>query len=278
MFVVAFLCPVLSYGQYGPDSSTHWIFNKYFSLGSPHAGIGVGNSRVYTGIRLNLLNSRVERTNILDISVCGDLKPESRHISNGISLSASIGGLHKNNGVSAALVANALHIENGVAVSGFLLMKKLNGLGISAIGSIIDTVNGVSLSFIGSGFLSNDDRVANRFNGLAIGGFSLSLGEVHGMTVSLANKAALHGGLSIGVYNEVKQYKGMQLGLVNMTEVHKGVQLGLLNIANAHNGVSIGFCNQTNKLKGVQFGLINIAENNPKGFRMLPFFNMHLRS
>jgi len=35
--------------------------------------------------------------------------------------------------------------------------------------------------------------------------------------------------------------------------------------------------NRTEELHGLQVGLLNYAGNNPKGLRMLPFVNMHLK-
>jgi hypothetical protein len=38
-------------------------------------------------------------------------------------------------------------------------------------------------------------------------------------------------------------------------------------------GLSLGLLNFAWELNGVQIGLINYAGNNPKGLRLLPFFN-----
>jgi hypothetical protein len=43
------------------------------------------------------------------------------------------------------------------------------------------------------------------------------------------------------------------------------------------NGLSIALFNKTKELRGIQVGLLNIARNNPKGFRVLPVINMHLK-
>lgn len=265
MFVLTFLCPILSFSQHTFDSC-HWIFNNYLSLGSARAGLGVGNAAVYTGIRINALNYKVKRTNILDISVCDRLEwmgPPATHVANGISLCASISVLEKNNGISAACLAEVALHENGIAVAPFVLSEKINGLGVAALG-MIDTLNGLSLSLVTKGIFPDTAQLISRVNGVAIAAIAIRLGKIHGMTIAPINRTDCHNGLSVGVYNEADKQNGMQLGL--------------LNISAAQNGVSIGICNQTNKLKGVQFGLINIVENNPKGFRMLPFFNMHLRS
>ena len=43
-------------------------------------------------------------------------------------------------------------------------------------------------------------------------------------------------------------------------------------------GLSIALFNYTNELHGVQLGILNYAGNNRKGFRLLPFANMHFRN
>jgi hypothetical protein len=42
-------------------------------------------------------------------------------------------------------------------------------------------------------------------------------------------------------------------------------------------GLSVALYNRANELHGIQLGVLNYAGNNPKGLRMLPFINLHLR-
>ena len=55
----------------------------------------------------------------------------------------------------------------------------------------------------------------------------------------------------------------------------RGISVAATNYSESHKGLAIGVINRTSRLKGVQIGLYNIALNNPRGFRRLPFINMH---
>lgn len=42
-------------------------------------------------------------------------------------------------------------------------------------------------------------------------------------------------------------------------------------------GVSIGILNYADSLNGLQIGILNYCGNNPKGLKLLPLINLHLR-
>ena len=70
------------------SAQTDSLSSKYLSIGSKQAGICFGNSSIYTGLRLNLIDKEVKRVNIINFSL---LKAKADK-SNGISLSLFVNG------------------------------------------------------------------------------------------------------------------------------------------------------------------------------------------
>lgn len=211
------LCPLLSYGLYSSPADTLPV--KYLSLGSKKAGICFGNAPLYSGLRLNLINSQVKRTNGLDVIAFNFADREApEHTSNGISLAVLFNMIKINNGISISGIVNAIGTENGIALSGIgSFISKQNGLSVSAMLARVDTVNGVAIAVCGLTAM-NFKKHNNKVNGLAIAGWLLDLSQVNGISIAAMNKSEVHRGLSIGVYNKSKKLKGVQVGLFNVAE------------------------------------------------------------
>jgi hypothetical protein len=90
---------------------------------------------------------------------------------------------------------------------------------------------------------------ASQVRGLALAGIATGAGNVHGALVSAGYNRIEDGimrGVTIAGYNDMR-----------------GTQRGL----------SIGIYNYARTLHGLQIGVLNVAQNNPRGLRVLPLVN-----
>lgn len=212
-------------------------------------GISIGNSHEFTGIRINFADENVKNINGLNITFWVKPAKNKDAVINGISAGVipTAGSMQYIN--LGMLGVGAAHNLNGVSAGGLF------------IGSGGD-INGLSVS--GLMILTNEGD-AVRINGLTVGGLAIGTdGDINGVAFSLA-------------YLSGRKFRGLAVtpGYLK-SEIYNGVAVtGYANTDNM-NGLAIALYNRTKKLRGVQFGLLNYAGNNPKGFRMLPFINLHL--
>jgi hypothetical protein len=91
-------------------------------------------------------------------------------------------------------------------------------------------------------------------------------GNINGLTASTAymqSKGIVRGVTVTAGYLDAFTYKGIAIaGYSRSSQMH---------------GLSVALFNKTVELRGIQVGLLNIAKNNPKGLRVLPIVNMHLK-
>lgn len=221
------LYPVFLFGR------TDSLPGKYLSLGTRTAGICFGNASVYTGFKFNLINRYTKRTNILDVCFFS-LGKDSLYTTNGLSLMLTAGAQHKSNGMIITPIGSLTDIENGIALNGLVnIFDKLNGYGFSYV-MLGDTINGLATSFILFSRKRSDIQ-RSRINGVAIGVWVISFGEVRGLSVSMQNNTKVHKGLSVGVYNKTEKLKGIQIGLYNVA-MNNPSGLRRLPLLNMHFG------------------------------------------
>lgn len=215
--LLACLCPLFSYGLYSSPADT--VPQLHLSVGSKKAGICFGNAPLYSGLRFNVVNSEVRRTNGLDVSVYNhDDKSDTGHTSNGISLAVIYNMVKISNGISIGGILNLIGTENGIAIGGIAnILDKQNGISLSGMFTRVDTVNGLAISLCA---LTSMDfkKHNNRVNGVAIAGWLLNLSQVNGIALAAMNKSEVLRGVSIGVYNKSEKLRGIQVGLFNIAE------------------------------------------------------------
>ena len=170
--------------------------------------------------------------------------------SNGFSIALLLNNDFTNNGFSFGSFANAGDgSRNGLAVAGlFLSAKNIRGIGVAGLWIIADTLKGIFLSV---GITGSGTRDIKMIKGFSIGIAGVGAEEISGFSI---------GGIGVGA----NKYKGILIGGMNKIEEMNGIQIGIFNKAK--------------KLKGIQLGLINYVSNNPRLLRVLPIFNLNLKS
>jgi hypothetical protein len=168
---------------------------------------------------------------------------------------------------------------SGINIAGLGLGsgKNLSGISIAALGvGAGEKVKGITIAGLGAG-------AGKELNGLVIAGLAAGSPNVKALVI-----ATLVGGVSVKgliiapahvLVGPQRKFKHNDEGAEeNDNGTFKGISVSIFTKVNGQqNGVSLGVVNYAKKLKGVQFGLINIVKENPKGFRILPIFNMHFR-
>lgn len=267
-------------GQALTFANTDTLPSKHYSLGGRKFGIGVGNSPVYTGIRFNAINRHVLRTNIFDLSLSNPVK-DSLRTHNGISISLFENSLLRINGFSFGLAISGAIRQNGITIGAAAGNGGIgNGIAVGILASFSHISNGLSL-----GSLYNEGEVQN---GITLGAFISNIRKINGIGVCPFLGSDTMRGLMLSfnmgsyrqsphVYSEYNVMNGLAMSLIGAGASRvNGVTVSAFNDSEEHHGLSIGLVNQSAKLQGVQIGLFNIAKNNPRGFRRLPFINMHL--
>ena len=257
---IAFLLP--GYFSSAQDISTN---GKALNFPTPKYGISVGNSHEFTGVRMNWADEGVTELNGLNLTGWLKRYKNKQAVVNGIS----IGGIPTarsmqpiNIGLlgvgSAPGNCNGLTLGAGVIGSA----GNVNGLSVSGLYTGVDgtdsSISGVSIS-------AGAINVHKTMDGLALGGLAVvSDKDIHGVAATLLYLSCDDALRGVGVcpgYVQCEVYKGVSIaGYATTTKMH---------------GVAVGLYNRAQELHGVQFGLMNYAGNNPKGFRMLPFINLH---
>ncbi len=222
------------------------------------AGIGIGAGKDLVGVNLA----------VLGCGAGGDVK--------GIN----IGGLGIGSG--GKLVGFNLGLAGGIGAGDDVTGINIGGLGVGA-GSDLTGFN-FALAGIGAG---------GRVRGLNIAGLGMGSGEsLSGISIAgLAAGSVNVNGLAVAAVVGGMNVKGIILAPAWMRigdgklkpkdgdgEGQDGTFTGFgvsayNRIKGKQTGVTIGVVNYTKSIRGVQFGLINIVKENPKGLRVLPFFN-----
>ncbi len=229
-------------------------------------GISIGNSYEFTGIRINIADENVKIINGLNVTLWFKFNKNQNAVVNGISAGVIPTGGSMQPVNLGVLGVGANHNLNGLTLGGFVVGAggNINGLSVSGLLTMADgdqsVISGIAISGIGLG-------AAKAINGLAIGGLGVGTdGDINGVVSSLAY-------ISAG-----KNSRGLTVTAGYLkSEIFKGVAIAGYASTNQMNGLSIALYNRTKKLHGIQVGLLNYAGNNPKGLRMLPVINLHLR-
>ena len=152
------------------------------------------------------------------------------------------------NGVSLGVICKMQAQNNGLSIGGFMnAAERQNGIMLAAVMGGGTRLNGVGVM---------GGMMTDIVNGLAISAFLSDNRYIRDSAQNVVNGVAL------------------SLFIANIGEV-RGMTVAACNLSILHKGLAIGGINRTSRLKGVQIGLYNIALNNPRGFRRLPFINMH---
>ena len=201
-------------------------------------GLSLGDSRGIRGVRINLVDRRLERVvgvNVTLLSAGGPRRGEVVGVAVGLKP-----GLRRVHGLGLGILAlDAKRVEGVVlATTGAAAGGDVRGLLLGGIGaSVGDDATGVLIGGIGS-------AVGGTLKGIAIGGVEVTATRVSGLTVGLLNGVSLN-------------------------------SLDFRAVNDSHHGVAMGVFNFSRELTGVQIGLLNYAGNNPKWARLLPIINVH---
>jgi len=185
----------------------------------------------------------------------------------------------------------------GLGLGGFGMGvgEDLTGVGLGGFGMGVGRdMKGFSMSLFGSGFGRNMTGISvtgigmgagESMNGLMFSGIGMGAGtRIQGIAVSGLGMGAgesIRGLAFAGLGMGSKNLQGIMLSFGRIMVLDGGEFMGIG--ASAYNridgqqtGVLFGLVNRTKTLTGVQIGLINIVEENPKPFRVLPFINASL--
>jgi hypothetical protein len=227
-------------------------------------GVSIGNSYEFNGLRINFADNNVRKVNGLNVTFWFKMFKNQNAVVNGISAGIMpVAGTMQPLNIGIIGVGTENH-SNGLTIGGLLIGGDVSGLSLSGLLLMADgtkgRMSGIALSGIGIGARSV-------INGLAIGGLVVGTdGNINGLAASTAyikSKGNVRGITVTAGYSSALTYKGLSIaGYSNSDQM---------------NGLSIALFNKTKELRGIQVGLLNIARNNPKGFRVLPVINMHLK-
>lgn len=228
-------------------------------------GISIGNSYEFTGIRLNFADNNVQKINGLNVTGWFKMFKNQNAIVNGVSIGVMpVAGTMQPINIGIIGLGTENH-SSGLTIGGLVIGGDVNGLSLCGLIIMADgtkgRISGVTLSGIAIGAKS-------AINGLTFGGLVMGTdGNINGLAASTAymqSKGIIRGLTLTAGYLNASTFKG--LAIAGYTR------------SNQLNGLSIAIINKTKELRGIQMGLLNIANNNPKGLRVLPIFNIHLKN
>lgn len=165
---------------------------------------------------------------------------------------------------------------SGISIAGLGLGagKNLSGLSVATLGlGAGEKVKGITVAGLGIG-------AGKELNGLVIAGLAAGSPSIKAIAIaSVVGGVSVKGLIIAPAHLLVGPQKKFKHNDEETTEdsngTFKGVSVSIFTKVNGQqNGVSLGVVNYAKKIRGVQFGLINIVKENPKGFRILPIFNM----
>lgn len=194
------------------------------------------------------------------------------------SLLAAVGGENYYGFLFGGLAAVVGEDMKGAMVSPAFAVSGENHSGIKVAGLFGvagEDFKGFEMSGIGN-------IAGERSKGIHLSGIMNVAGEsLEGLSFAGAmNVSESISGFSFAAANIGLNMKGMHVGLLNLTDDEEGdfsgFGLGASNwVRNHQSGITVGIFNYTKKLgsKGLQLGVLNINRSNPRGLRVLPFFN-----
>ena len=287
------------------DLPTHTALNLPFA----GYGISIGNSARHSGLRFNWSDDGIEKINGLNVTLWVPGEPLSGTM-NGVGIGLGVMGAGEINGLSFGLGGVfGEHALNGISIGGLAIITSgdaagvtFSGFGVVASGSLTGfnfggvgcvaggNMNGASvgpLGLVATGSLSGLNLAGlAAVSGGAVAGLNASIGavvakgDIAGLSITagaIQTAGDVAGFTVAGFRTKSDRVTGIDLNVLT-TDVRcaTGLVTGLYNnVSGRQEGISIGLLNRTSSLFGVQIGLVNIAENNPEGFRALPFLNVH---
>lgn len=283
--------------QNDPDRDRDRDGRRSLDLGAGGVGISFGDSRRWTGLRINYRDSRLDEANGVNLTLWYPYEDGAGRV-NGFAIGLPATGARDLKGV-------------GLGVFGFGVEHEFTGIGIGGIGmGGGGDMNGIMLAGVGMGGGGDITGISiagvgmgggGNLRGIAIGGLGAGMGgdltgvfvgglgaggggSVRGIGIgglglgaggSLTGIAI--GGLGVGAGGDDIKGGVITPGIFKIVDRRgrfQGVAVnGISQIKGRQDGWTIGVVNYARDLRGVQIGLINIARSNPKGTRVLPLFN-----
>ena len=227
-------------------------------------GVSIGNSYEFTGIRINFADNNVRKVNGLNVTGWFKMFKNQNAIVNGISIGVMpVAGTLQPINIGIIGLGTENH-SNGLTIGGLVIGGDVNGLSLSGLIIMADGTKGKMSGVALSGIVIGSESA---INGLAVGGLAVGTdGNINGLTASTAymrSKGIVRGVTVTAGYLNAFTYKGIAIaGYSRSSQMY---------------GLSVAIFNKTKELRGIQVGLLNIAKNNPKGLRVLPIVNIHLK-
>jgi len=229
-------------------------------LGVGTVGIGIGDTRQTTGVRLAWRNGRFRRANGVNVTLW-------------LPYNVNLDGVDEEEEFEESFVGTT----NGLALGLLHYPERVRGVGVGAFGSVAESLQGLVVSGLVAAAI--DDA-----SGLLLGGAGAAAGEsISGVAVgglAAGAEESVNGIVVGGVGVSARNIRGVGLG-GGTVQVENGTIHGI--VASAYNdidgrqvGLSVGIYNDASDLQGVQLGVLNMARNNPKWARVLPILNVNL--
>ena len=272
-------------------------------------GVSIGNSARHSGLRFNWSDRGIEEINGVNVTLWVPGEPLSGTI-NGVGFGLGVTGAREINGLSFGLGGVfGEHALNGLSIGGLAIITSGDAAGVTVSGfGVVASGSLTGFNFGGVGCIAGGDMTgvsigplglvgSGALTGVNLGGLALVAkermvgvnfailgliagGDIAGLncTAGACQTPGDVAGLTVAVFRtKSDRVTGVDLNVVT-TDVRcsTGLVTGLYNhIYDRQEGLSIGLLNRATTLYGVQIGIVNIAENNPEGFRVLPFVNAH---
>ncbi len=270
------------------------ICEASLEIGTGNAGVSVGNSKEWTGLRFNLVDRGVTRVDGVNFIVAGPDSEESN-------------GSARYRGITLGLFSGIGHSFEGVAIALMVSAERVDGISISLAGQGRQRMAGINLGGMVGDF--DDTRTNARIWGLTVGAmFVITPARVTGVTMAgliAGGKGSLIGasmapmvmaneidGLALGLWEVTANTdRGLSMGLVDVrtrdlrgvgvsslfltSDDLRGVGASALVWTSSTAGLTIAIFNYAKALHGVQLGVLNFAGNNSSWTRWLPVANAH---
>lgn len=221
------------------------------------AGLSIGNSRTFTGLRLNARDHDLQAIRGVSVTLWAPGDSPGGRIQ-GLSLGLLGTAAEEIDGVTLNLLGCGADRQRGIAVGGLGIgADDFAGIGLGGLGIGGDRLTGVMVGGLGVG--------GDTLTGLFVGGLGVGGDELTGAALAIGGVGAdrITGLAACGAYLRGGTLDGFGAGAYNRFD--DGVE-----------GIQIGIFNYAAELHGVQLGLLNYAGNNRRGTRWLPLVNMHL--
>jgi hypothetical protein len=281
--------------------------HRALNLTAGGVGLGIGNSRRVTGIRINAVDHQVERVNGLNLTLwipkrnpdlvvngaaVGLIGPRARKIT-GVGLGGvGVVTSEQMNGVAAGgVIVLSQNQINGIAVGGVAAVaeQRLRGIGVGGLAAVGDHgIDGIAVGGLVTLAEANVNGITaaglltineGRLTGASLSpGVSFVDGELRGVNAAgvLAYSRYVARGIQVGAAaTAADTMVGLAAaGLYSRSNELRGLSVASWNdVRGVQRGITIGIYNYARAIRGVQIGLLNYVRSNPKGLRLLPIFN-----